>query len=681
MRFVPKEPDYELSPYTGLTRQHWIDAAQYILDGIFQHVKDLDAPVLVPRYEHRITYPNAETPKWKERAEIFEGLARSFFIAAPLIENVPGAKAGGILLREYYKKQVLEACTPGSVNYVLSYDDLEHPEREDSLLNTYQQTVETCALVICLWVSRKVIWDTYTQAEKKVILDFIEGYALHETVPHNWRLFNMLDLAFLHMNGRPMDEEIMRHHAAMILRYYAGDGWYRDGHAFDYYSVWAFQMYAPLWCVWYGYEKEPYLAAKFEEYSNQFMENYPAMFDRDGWVNMWGRSGLYRNAATSAFTSNFLLRKNTADPGLGRRISSGALMQFLGRDDVMYEGAPALGFYRPFLPMIQPYSCAESPLWLGKAFLCLHLPADHPFWTEKEKNGAWEKMEKGETWETVLNGPGLCFSNHGDNGTTELRTAKVIRRQDDDRGMCGYAKLAYSTKYPWEAFTGKGCEAQMYMIQEEEGGKLHKPNALLWQGQKDRVLYRRCFFNYTSEMERHWLHCVELADFPVEEGLIRVDQLRTYRGGLKVTLGSYGFPDMGEVSVKYIEKEGAKAVILKGRDSQGREKQMAMTVFAAWENLELTESRETNADAENSIVICARLTREKLYGYEPSVMISQVITRESFREFTEKEIFSIRNISYADPQDCGGYGPVEIEIQNGRKITVDYSEAEGNLYI
>ena len=290
-------------------------------------------------------------------------------------------------------------------------------------------------------------------------------------------------------------------------------------------------------------------------------------------------------------------------------------------------------------------------------------------------------MEKGETWETVLNGPGLCFSNHGDNGTTELRTAKVIRRQDDDRGMCGYAKLAYSTKYPWEAFTGKGCEAQMYMIQEEEGGKLHKPNALLWQGQKDRVLYRRCFFNYTSGMERHWLHCVELADFPVEEGLIRVDQLRTYRGGLKVTLGSYGFPDMGEVSVKYIEKEGAKAVILKGRDSQGREKQMAMTVFAAWENLELTESRETNADAENSIVICARLTREKLYGYEPSVMISQVITRESFREFTEKEIFSIRNISYADPQDCGGYGPVEIEMQNGRKITVDYSEAEGNLYI
>lgn len=681
MRFVPKNPDYNLSPYTGLTRQNWIDAAQYILDGIFEHVEDADAPVLVPRYEDKITYPNESTPAWKEKAEIFEGLARSFFIAAPLIENVPDAKAGGILLRDYYKNQVLKACTPGSRNYVLAYEDLEHPGREDSLLNTYQQTVETCALVICLWVSREAVWDTYTQAEKDRIMDFIEGYAVRETVPHNWRLFNMLDLAFLHMNGRQVDEEIMRHHAGMILRYYAGDGWYRDGHAFDYYSVWAFQMYAPIWCAWYGYEKEPYLAGRFEEYSNLFMENYPAMFDRDGWVNMWGRSGLYRNAVTSAFDGNFFLRNHTADPGLARRISSGALMQFLGRDDMFYEGVPNLGFYRPFLPMIQPYSCAESPLWMGKAFLCLHLPADHPFWTEREKNGIWDDMKETEVRETVLDGPGLCFTNHSGNGTTELRSGKVIRRKDDNGGMCCYGKLAYSTKYPWEAFIGNGRETQMYMIKECESGKLHKPNALLWQGIRDNVLYRRCFFNYSSEMEAHWLHCIDLADFPVAEGIVRVDRLRLYRGGLEVTLGSYGFPDIGGVEVKRMEKDGIKAVVLKGRDSQGREKQMAMTVFAAWESLELIESRETNADAQDSLVISARLTREKQYGYEPFVMISQVITRESFQDFTADEIFSIREVSYADPQNCGGYGPVRIRMRDGREITVDHTGAEGSLHM
>lgn len=43
-------------------------------------------------------------------------------------------------------------------------------------------------------------------------------------MPHNWRMFNMLSLAFLWMNGQDIDEDMMRHHAAAILNYYSGDG-------------------------------------------------------------------------------------------------------------------------------------------------------------------------------------------------------------------------------------------------------------------------------------------------------------------------------------------------------------------------------------------------------------------------------------------------------------------------
>ena len=102
-----EEPDVQNSPYTGMGRKHWIDAAKYLLTGVFCHVKDLDAPVLVPRYEEHITYPNENTPEWKKKAEIFEGLARSFFIAAPLLVNEPDVIISGIPLKEYYKKQVL----------------------------------------------------------------------------------------------------------------------------------------------------------------------------------------------------------------------------------------------------------------------------------------------------------------------------------------------------------------------------------------------------------------------------------------------------------------------------------------------------------------------------------------------------------------------------------------------
>ena len=45
------------------------------------------------------------------------------------------------------------------------------------------------------------------------------------------------------------------------------------------------------------------------------METYADFFDRDGFTNMWGRSNIYRNAATSAFDGNLMLHNSTADPG------------------------------------------------------------------------------------------------------------------------------------------------------------------------------------------------------------------------------------------------------------------------------------------------------------------------------------------------------------------------------
>ena len=34
MAFVPKTLDYTVSPYTGLTRQSWIEAGTYLLEGV-----------------------------------------------------------------------------------------------------------------------------------------------------------------------------------------------------------------------------------------------------------------------------------------------------------------------------------------------------------------------------------------------------------------------------------------------------------------------------------------------------------------------------------------------------------------------------------------------------------------------------------------------------------------------
>jgi hypothetical protein len=678
MKFEPTHLDYELSPYTGLTRESWIEAAKYLLKGVFDNLESIDAPVVMPRYETEVTYPQKDHPEWRFKAEIFEGLARSFFISAPLVHIEPDLTLNGINVREYYKKQVLCAVTPGEKNYVLNYTDMKKTDTSGNLFSAFQQTVETAALVICLWMSKEEIWDTYTKEEKDRIAAFLTDYAHANTVPQNWRLFNMLDMAFLYMNGYEIDEDIMRDHAQNILNYYVGEGWYRDGQNFDYYSCWAFNMYTAMWNLWYGYEKEPYIAARFEENSSELMKTYPDFFDRDGFTNMWGRSCIYRNAATSAFDGNLLMKNPSIDPGLARRICSGSLLQFFTRDDFLWSGVPTLGFYGPFVPLVQSYSCAESPFWLAKALLCLHLPADHPFWTAKENGGSWEDLKEGEVKVTTLEGPGLCFSNHASSGITELRTGKILKTKGDDHGMNNYSKLSFNSKFPWEATVSADVESQQYVVKYTDEDLIVKANATFWAGEKEGVLYRRQFFEFEPECETHWKTAINLADFTVPCGIIRADKIRFYRRPARITLGTFGFPDNG-TEVTFKEKGSYKAVILKGTDHTGKEKQLAFTIFDGWSSIERIDSTGTNPDSEKSIVLYAVTDRNKQYGYEPYYLISQTLTKESLEDFSEDELFPIESIEYTDPQGCGGYGPVKICLKSGDTKTIDFYGIEAKL--
>ena len=713
-RWLPKYTDYELSPYTGLSRDSWLDAGRYMLEGVFRHIDSIDKPVVMPRRETDVTYPHktstGEALIAEQKAEIFEGLTRSFFIGSVMIHNDPELTINGIKLADYYRHQIYKSCCiKDDPAYVGTYEELHVGKFADDPIKPFQQTVETCALVIGLDACADEVWNRYSDKEKDDIAAFLKSYAYNPTVPQNWRLFNMLDLAFLHKYGYEIDDEIMGDHAQAILNYYVGDGWYRDGQCFDYYSCWAFNVYGPIWCNWYGYEKMPYVASKIEEASNALMKTYADMFDNDGYTNMWGRSCIYRNAATSAFDANMFLRNSEANPGLARRICSGSLLQFLTRDDFMWNGIPTLGLYDQFTPLVQGYSCAESPFWLGKAFLCLHLPADHPFWTSKEDENSFDRLKEHEVKETVLDGPALCFTNHKDNGETILRSAKVFKTAGDMHGMWNYNKLSYNSKYPWEATSdhvsqqpskdiSKECnendesgssshiglpvESQMYVIYDEHTGKSLYPNAIFWSGQREGLLYRRAFFDYKVEDERHWVQSMDLADFPVSNGLMRVDKLALFKRPVTVTLGSYGFPDNGTEIIRR-DKDGAKAIILKGTDHMGKEKQLAMTIYSGWEDIDIVRSTGTNPDSNKSIVVYASLySGPKLYdASKPYVLISQTITKESLEDFTDDELFPVKDIKYTDPWNSGAFGPVTITMKDGQVRTATFEGIEANLQL
>ena len=192
---------------------------------------------------------------------------------------------------------------------------------------------------------------------------------------------------------------------------------------------------------------------------------------------------------------------------------------------------------------------------------------------------------------------------------------------------------------------------------------------------------------------------MNLADFPVSCGVMRVDRHKLHRRPVAFTLGSYGFPDNGTQILRYTQESAqqgadashasylsngvrrtAQAIVLKGKDSQGKERQMAMTVYDGWESLDVLTSEGTNPDSERSLILYASSAFRKQYGgYEPYVMISQVITKESAEDFTEEELFPIRSVTYEDAKGTGAYGTVTVELKDGTVKKVNYDGIEGHM--
>ncbi len=108
-----------------------------------------------------------------------------------------------------------------------------------------------------------------------------------------------------------------------------------------------------------------------------------------------------------------------------------------------------------FEPAVQIYSCRGSVYWMRKAFLGLLLPADNPFWTAIENNGAWEKeFQSGKVYNKFMEGSNTLVTNYPNSGTSEIRAwchERVAKDWQKFRSTENYNKLSYNTAFPgWQ---------------------------------------------------------------------------------------------------------------------------------------------------------------------------------------------------------------------------------------
>ena len=623
------KPDYQLSPLTGMTRQHWMDAATNLLDGAFSYIHTLDDPMRFPKQPGK-SYP---TDGKFNKTENLEGLCRTMFVAIPLLKENPDLVLNGIKVGDYYRQQLRNMSDPSKSGYI------QHLKGGPS-----QTLVEFGALALSLTVMPEIIWEPLTQKEKDDLAALMLSYGNGPTIGSNWRFFNIFVMSFFKNQGYEVKDGYIDELLQKSLAQYRGYGWYNDSPAYDYYSMWAFQMYGMIWAHYYGEKFNPEAGRQFVSNFRDLVPNYPYMFAEDGKMNMYGRSITYRIAAAVPFPLMGWLNDPSINYGWMRRIASSTLLQFLENPALMEDRVPTLGFYGAFEPAVQIYSCRGSVYWMGKAFLGLLLPADNPFWTAVENNGAWEKeFQPGKVYNKFMEGSNTLVTNYPNSGTSEIRAwchEAVAKDWQKFRSTENYNKLSYNTAFPWMADSPDGKVSMNYAVlnakQEWEVLRLYT-----FKKFEDGIYYRDAELETNPEIKFH------LADIPLPNGILRVDKV-SFPITTELRYGHYSLPELESPIVTKEQKAGGYTAYCMDNGAY----QTALINLQGWSEVEFVQTEGLHPVSNKCSVINAATTHSG-----DKVFITLQLWKKNGKLFTKKELT-----------------PVKSFKQTGDSITIYFSD-------
>lgn len=579
--FTVSKPDYEKSPFTGMTRRHWVEAGTWLLSGAFNYITSIDDPMYFPKQVDK-TYPRNGS---EVKVARLEGLARTLFVAAPLLRDNPGLELHGVKVADYYRHQLASIANPASKHFI--------PHRKGG---PSQTLLELGSLAISMKVAQDVLWDPLGKADKDALAATMLSYGEGPTIGSNWMFFNVYILSFLKDQGYRVDERKIVDWMEKLLARYKGEGWYNDAPAYDYYSMWAYQSYGPLWVELFGKRMKPApgaglpgdvyqkLSERFLKNEHDLVDNYPYMFARDGRMNMWGRSICYRFAAVTPLPLLEYGGFKDVNYGWMRRIASASLLQFVQHPDFLENGVPTMGFYGPFEPCVQIYSCRGSVYWMGKAFLGLMLPESSRYWSDVENEGPWkDQMKRGQVYNRFQPAAGLLITDYPNCGGAEMRSwchESVAKDWQKFRSSENYNKLAYHTEFPWMA-DGRNGEISMNYGTRNKKGQWEVLRLYDFKSFEDGV-YRRDAVLETDETVHY-----QLADIPLPDGVLRVDRVRA-GAPTEICLGHYALPQLTDGRGRANALASHKVPLGKGRDTvavcDNGAYQLALVPLVGWDS-------------------------------------------------------------------------------------------------
>ena len=265
--------------------------------------------------------------------------------------------------------------------------DPRHPEYWGDVGDYDQRLVEMAVFGMGMSLAPQAFFFALPEEAQGNLYRWLNQINTHDMPKNNWIFFRVLVNVGFKVCGLPYPAERLETDLAHIETHYEGDGWYFDyENQRDYYTLWAFHYYGLVYALAMG-EADPSRAAVFRGRAAAIAPEFACWFDASGSALPYGRSLTYRFAQSAFFSAAALAgaESDSVDYGVMKHLLLSNLRWWFARPVFSRDGVLTIGYGYPNLLMAEGYNAPGSPYWAMKAFACLALPENHPFWTAEEK--------------------------------------------------------------------------------------------------------------------------------------------------------------------------------------------------------------------------------------------------------------------------------------------------------
>jgi hypothetical protein len=371
MHELTAKNDFDISPYTGYTRAHWLEITEKIIAGVLPHLdKETGIPEL---HVDPLAYGFANTrfKKWEEvKKRKLERIMMAVVIytTATGKDQVPGFDGS---ISTPFIRAITKGTDPKDPDY------WGNPEDGDQVGSLF---------ALAIYLNPELFWEPLSEKQKHNLLRYFEKQAYAEAYDNNHYFFHMVAVPLLEQHGYHANRKHYTKMFRRLLGWYRGDGWFIDGEnqGFDYYNFWGFHLFFQI-LTRYDTTWNNMFADTISAFTRRFQQSVPYFFDADGAPIPYGRSLCYRFALNSAIAWPIMNHCSTLPAGQARRIASGCLKYFWENGCLDKDGILSIGFRGTNASVAESYIAPGDQYWAIQGLACLLIPGDHPFWTHKEE--------------------------------------------------------------------------------------------------------------------------------------------------------------------------------------------------------------------------------------------------------------------------------------------------------